>query len=288
MFKKINKRAMYLIQILSFLLLFTNLVSQPLTRSTSASDTLDKIENSYPFDLGEKLYYKMNYSIFTVGKAEIRIYPIEYTISQIDCYKIDVYGQTVGAGKLVSRVNDNFGAYINSDNLLPLKSWRILEEGKYRLKEYVNFDHDSGEVNVRKVDYETGRLEYIKVYKFEDPYTLDLISGFAFLRTIDFTNIRKGDTLKFNGFLEDTFYKLAVLYMGQEEIKTKLGSIRAHKLVPIMPDNKLFAGENSITAWIATDKSKVPLKIEAKMFIGKAGVEITGFDGMKYPPDFVN
>ena len=279
---------MYILQILSFLLLFTNLVSQPLTQPASRNDPSDEIKQSYPFIMGEKIYYKMNYSIFTIGKAEIRIYPVEYTISQTDCYKIDVYGQTAGAGKLVSRVNDNFGAYIDIENLLPLKSWRILEEGKYRLKEYVDFYHDSGILNVRKVNNETGRLEEPKVYEFNDPKMLDLISGFANLRIIDFSEVNQGDTIKFNGFLEDTFYKIDVLYMGDEEIKTKLGTINAHKLVPIMPDNKLFAGRNSITAWIATDDSKTPLKIEAKMFIGKAGVEITGFEGMKYSPKFVN
>lgn len=278
---------MIFVQILSFLLLFTDLASQPELRSAEDSEAKDATTGQYPFELGEKLYYKMNYSIFTVGVAEVIIYPVEYTILRTDCYKIDIYGQTAGAGRLVSRVNDNFGAYITTENLLPLKSWRILEEGKYRLKEYVDFDHDSGVVNVRKLDYETNRLEYNKEYRFEDSDMLDLISGFAFLRTIDFSNQTKGDTLVFNGFLEDTFYKLKVLYMGREEVKTKLGMIKAHKLVPIMPDNKLFAGENSITVWIASDRSRLPLKVEAKMFIGKAGVEITGFEGMKYSPKFV-
>lgn len=284
---KITKEAMLILQILSFLLFFTNLFSQPATGLFAENKSSDEINNPYPFDHGEKLYYKMNYSIFTVGKAEVRIYPVEYTISKTDCYKIDIYGQTAGAAKLVSRVNDNFGAYINKDNLLPLKSWRILEEGKYRLKEYSDFDQVNGEVNVRKINNETGKMEEPKVYEFNEPYMLDLISGFAYLRTLDFTENKIGDTLTFNGFLEDTFYKLKVLYMGKEEVKTKLGKIQAHKLVPIMPDNKLFAGENSITAWIAMDDSKVPLKIEANMFIGKAGVEITGFEGMKYSPKFV-
>ena len=279
---------MYILQILSFLLLFTNLLSQTLNPSHNSTESSDKIKKTYPFIMGEKLYYKMNYSIFTVGKAEIHIYPVEYTISKTDCYKIDIYGRTAGAGKLVSRVNDNWGAYLKIDNLLPLKSWRILEEGKYRLKEYVDYYHDRGKINVRKINNETGRLEEPKIYEFDEPNMLDLISGLANLRIIDFSQITQGDTLKYNGFLEDTFYKFDVIYIGVEEIKTKLGNIKAHKLVPIMPDNKLFAGKNSITAWIATDESKVPLKIEARMFIGRAGVEIIGFEGMKYSPKFVN
>ena len=73
---KIKKEAMLILQILSFLLLFTNLVSQPVSGLNPENRPSDEIKNTYPFDLGEKLYYKMNYSIFTVGKAEVRIYPV--------------------------------------------------------------------------------------------------------------------------------------------------------------------------------------------------------------------
>jgi hypothetical protein len=75
--------------------------------------------------------------------------------------------------------------------------------------------------------------------------------------------------------------------MGKEFVDTKLGEIEAFKLVPVMPDNKLFAGENSITAWFATDESRIPIRVEAHMFIGRAGCEITGFEGVKVNPHFV-
>jgi len=67
-----------------------------------------------------------------------------------------------------------------------------------------------------------------------------------------------------------------------------LGEIQAFKLVPVMPDNKLFAGENSITAWFAADASRIPLRVEANMFIGRAGCEITGYEGMRSDPPFVD
>ena len=53
--------------------------------------------------------------------------------------------------------------------------------------------------------------------------------------------------------------------------------------MPVMPDNNLFRGENSIRFWISDDKNKIPLKVEAEMFIGSAGVEITSFKGLKNP-----
>jgi hypothetical protein len=43
-----------------------------------------------------------------------------------------------------------------------------------------------------------------------------------------------------------------------------------------MPDNKLFDGENSITCWISDDGNHIPVKIQAKMFIGSTGIELGG------------
>jgi hypothetical protein len=50
---------------------------------------------------------------------------------------------------------------------------------------------------------------------------------------------------------------------------------------PIMPDNKLFDGENSITCWISDDGNKIPVKIQAKMFIGHTGLELISFRGLR-------
>ena len=240
----------------------------------------------YPFQPGEKLSYKMNYSIFTIGKAEISINPIVYRVSGKKYYRVDVNGKTAGAAQLVSTVNDNWGALLDTLNLLPVQSWRNIEEGRYRRREYVDYDHQKREINVRVLDNQTGRYKQPKTYKYKITPMRDLLSGYMFLRMVDFTNLSTGDTISVEGFFEDTFYHFNILYEGIEKIKTKLGYIRAHKLVPVMPDNKIFAGENSITAWFSDDKAQIPLKIEARMFIGKAGCEITGLDHTRFTPSF--
>lgn len=48
-----------------------------------------------------------------------------------------------------------------------------------------------------------------------------------------------------------------------------------------MPDNKLFDGENSVTCWISDDGNRIPVKIQAKMFIGSTGIELTGIRGLR-------
>jgi hypothetical protein len=102
-----------------------------------------------------------------------------------------------------------------------------------------------------------------------------------YLRVIDFSKYKIKDTLTVSGFFEDKAYSFQILYFGKEVVKTDLGKILCHKLVPIMPSNSLFRGENSVTAWISADANQIPVKVDAKMFIGHAGTEMVSFRGLK-------
>jgi len=57
-----------------------------------------------------------------------------------------------------------------------------------------------------------------------------------------------------------------------------IGDIHGHYdalvMSPVMPDNKMFDGENSIKVWLSDDQYKIPLKIKAKMFVGAVEVDI--------------
>ena len=76
-------------------------------------------------------------------------------------------------------------------------------------------------------------------------------------------------------------------YAGKETIQVKAGKIRTLVFKPVMPKNKVFDGENSVTAWFSDDKNRIPVKINAAMFIGSAGVELTGYSGLKNPLNIV-
>src|SRR5690606_6234354 len=109
----------------------------------------------------------------------------------------------------------------------------------------------------------------------------DMIGGFLYLRTMDMSNIQHNDTVVVKGFFEDEFYAMRIVYKGKKTISTRVGKIRTLVFKPVMPKNKLFDGENSITAYFSDDKNRIPVKIDAQMFIGSAGVELTDYSGLR-------
>lgn len=234
------------------------------------------------FKRGEVIHFKMTYGIFTVGKGSVNIAPNYYKINNRDCFKVDVRGKTVGMVDWVADVDDQWGAYIDTAALIPHQFYRKIREGNYKKDEWTNFDHQNKKIEVKSFNHKTGK--YKDPQYFDAPeHIRDMIGGFLYLRVMDFSKLKVGDTVAISGFFEDEFYKMNIVYKGKENIKLKVGKVRALKFQPVMPKNKVFDGENSVTAWFSDDRNRIPLKIDANMFIGSAGVELVEYSGLKNP-----
>lgn len=246
------------------------------------TDSVHVYVKNESFGRGERLEYKLNFAFITVGKAVVKIQETLHRINHRDCYKIDVYGKTSGLIDWIAQVDDHWGAYVDTASIVPHISFRKIKEGKFRKNEIIRFDHITNNIEAKVMDNKTGEWKEPKYWAAPDNIR-DILGGYLYIRTIDFEAIPEGDTLTIQGFYEDTLYDLELIYAGKDQVKTKAGKFNAIKLIPVMPDNKLFDGDNSVTIWLSDDANKMPLKVEAEMFIGHAGVELMGYKGLRNP-----
>jgi hypothetical protein len=249
--------------------------------SDERNDVYPFVKNE-SFTKGEVLNFKMTYTIFTVGKGTAMVQPKYYKLNNRQCFKVDVFARTVGMVDWVTDINDQFGAYIDTAALLPHMFYRKIREGRYKKDEQTYFNHHEKKIKVITADKKTGKWKEPLEYD-SPPHVRDMIGGFLYLRIMDFSNLKVNDTVVVNGFFEDEFYKLRIVYKGKDTVKTKAGKIRCLVFKPVMPKNQLFNGENSITAYFSDDKNRIPVKIDAEMFVGSAGVELTDYSGLKNP-----
>lgn len=234
------------------------------------------------FKRGEVIEFKMTYGIFTVGRGAAQVHPDYHKINNRTCFKVDVTGKTVGMVDWVANVDNRYGAYIDTASIIPHQFYRHQQEGNYKKDEWTYFDHINKKIEVQTMDRKTGIMRDSKFYDSPE-FVRDMIGGFLYLRIMDFSKIKVNDTITVNGFFEDEFYKLNIIYKGKATLRLKVGKVRALVFQPVMPKTKMFDGENSIKAYFSDDKNRIPLKIEAKMFIGSAGVELIGYSGLKHP-----
>ena len=83
------------------------------------------------------------------------------------------------------------------------------------------------------------------------------------------------------GFFDEDVFNMDVTYKGREIVETKAGTIRAIRLVPKMPSNKIFKGENAVSVYLSDDRNKIPVLIQAEMFVGSVKVDLYKYKGLR-------
>ena len=162
------------------------------------------------FKKGELLEYKASYGFFTVGKGTWQIQNSSVEIHSRPNYQVDVHGRTSGFAGFVAPVRDHWKSYIDTVTLVTHMAMRNLVEGKYKKIDITEFNYQDSMIRVKDMDFETKTFKHIEEYKMGD-VTRGMISGFMYMRTMDFSKLVIGDTVTFKAFLDDTFYDFQVI-----------------------------------------------------------------------------
>ncbi|MVN76751.1 DUF3108 domain-containing protein [Hymenobacter sp. HMF4947] len=229
------------------------------------------------FKAGETIRYKVHYGVINAAEAVVETSGSLERVADRPCYKATVSGHTTGSFDFFLHVRDQWRAYIDTASILPLRSTRDIEEGSYRKKEVVEFDQAHDIVNV----LQTQHKEPIH-YTFKVPNNVqELVSGFYYLRTLNYEHMKPGDIIRVGGFFDESSFNMDVIFKGREVVQTKAGVIHVLKLVPKMPTNKIFRGEESIKVYLSDDRNKIPVLFQAEMFVGAIKIDMYKYDGLK-------
>ena len=231
-----------------------------------------------PFQAGEVIRYKLNYGWFSIGNGAVTL--TDSLANSKRYFYVNARASSSGFLNLFAKVNDEWGALVHVNDLLPVLTFRNIREGGYFLREEVWLDQHAGEILVKSVKpHRTPSIRPDKHFAFDPEVDMyDFLSGLLKLRSLQLSELKLGDSIRMQGFFEDTFYDFHIAYQGLKTIKTKMGKLEAHELQPVVPKNSTFDGEQSITAWFSNDSLQLPVKVAAKMFLGKVSCEIVGYE----------
>ncbi|MGI4739617.1 MAG: DUF3108 domain-containing protein [Janthinobacterium lividum] len=230
------------------------------------------------FRAGETLRYKVHYGVLNAAEATVETSNSLERVAGRPCYKATVSGRTTGSFDFFLHVRDQWRSYIDTASILPLRSSRDIEESTYRKKEVVDFDQERNVVNV----LQTHTKEPIR-YTFKVPNNVqELVSGFYYLRTLSYERMKPGEVIHMGGFFDESSFNMDVVFRGREVIETKAGPIHVLKLVPKMPANRIFRGEEAIKIYLSDDRNKIPVLFQAELFVGAVKVDMYRYDGLKY------
>ncbi len=246
--------------------------------ATAQNYELSKIN---PFNAGEEISFKATVGFVKAAEAQFKTSEIIYQINDRPTYRMDITARTTGIFDLFSSVRDNWGSYFDTTQYIPQRFYRYIKEGRFRKNEILYFDHDKDSVVVAKLDKKTRKLESKKGHAITNNVQ-DMVSGYYYLRAIDFDKIKEGEVITIETFFDDKLKPFRVKFMGREVIKTKLGKIRALVLVPMMEKDSLFVEDNTLKIWISDDLNKIPLKVKAKIYVGYLEIDVKKVKNLKH------
>ncbi|MGC4101547.1 DUF3108 domain-containing protein [Ferruginibacter sp.] len=183
----------------------------------------------------------------------------------------------VGDGKTYSffdnffKVRDRYESYIDTNNLVPYKFIRNVDEGGYKKYNNVTFNQSAGTaVSTNGVFKVTNCIQ-------------DVVSAVYYARNIDFNKYKVDDKIPFDMFLDDEVFHLYIRYMGKEKIKTRYGKFNAIKIKPLLIKGTIFEGGEKMNAWISDDPNHLLLRVESPIAVGSIKVDMMGYRNLRYP-----
>jgi hypothetical protein len=224
---------------------------------------------------GEWLSFKIKYGWFNTSKASLKI--DKTNLDGDEVYHIVGVGKSVGLLDFFFKVRDRYETFISSDEGLPQKFIRDINEGGYKKHKELFFDHETQIVKVLDFKHDTQNT-----FKFK-PSSQDMLSALYKLRnTIDVNTVKTGQEFNINMFFDDENYDFKTKVLGFETIETKFGKVRCIKIRPYVMADRVFEESESLTFWVSADNNKIPIKIEAELAVGSLTAELDAYKGLKH------
>ncbi len=230
-----------------------------------------------PYKPGERAEYRLHYGIINAGVATFELQNHQHEGREV--WRSTITARTTGVADVLFRVRNVYRSYIDPANELPLISIRDVKEGSYERYNEVHFDRTSREDStIVKSDLsgehitEKGIHDILScLYLFRKRYM-----PYAF-------TFQPGQVITINTWFTDEFYPIQLRYIGLEEVRTRVGRIKAHRFHPVTEVGRLFKTEEDISVWFSADRNYLPVLIRFDIFAGSFTVNLTGYEGLAYP-----
>ena len=235
-----------------------------------------------PYLPGEKVSYQIRYGPVGSGLVDLEIKEGFYKGEPV--WHAVIRGQTTGLADVLYKVRDTYESYINPVNDLPVFSIRNIQEGRYRKYNEVGFDQYSRIDSTMIFSDLTGTHTGPKGL-------LDILSCFYWFRKYYLAaadTLVPGETYKMMTWFADELYPIVLKYKGKETIRIKSGKLECHRFHPVTEVGRVFESEEDMAMWFTADENFLPVKIRFDIFVGSFHVDMTNYEGLRAPLNFID
>jgi len=189
-------------------------------------------------------------------------------------YYSQLTGKTRSWADKVYPVRDTLKCTMNKD-LKPLHYEKLTHEKDYYARDVIKFSYNYSHTKAHCTRYRKSGTSSIDLSAKSQAY--DIVSVFYMLRSLDYDELSRNKnytTVIFSGKQKEY---LTINYKGVETIKMRDGSKRqAHCIAFRFTQEGGKKSSDNLTAWMSTDKSRIPLLLVGKLPVGEVKCYYTG------------
>jgi hypothetical protein len=234
------------------------------------------------FQEGESLLYEVYYEwqFVALNAAYVSFKVSEQKYRGIPCFHLQSTGATHPAYHWIFRVQDEYQAWAEQENLQPLKSSRDVSEGKYWAHDQVFFDPGQA---VRLITFNRERPMRADTIS-SSQCILDPLTAAYVARNINLSQALRFQTFPIHILLDNRIHAIHIRFHGKETLMdNNRKEIPCYKLSAFMEKGSLFSGGSEIIVWVTADQNQVPFQVEAEILVGKIKVRLADYSGLRNP-----
>jgi hypothetical protein len=214
------------------------------------------------------LNYQCGWAGLTAGHVDA-----QFSRVTADTCELDATAATTGLARALWRMD---ATHMARGNLLTLKPLTMRQQEVYRsqtVRTELDFDDDG----VERLRVSTNDKNPARRKRYDFPNLYDLQTALLYVRS---QKLETGDVYRIVVYPGTAPYLATVTVLGRERIKVKAGSYPAIKLdlrlervmrdMTLAPHGKFKRG----TAWLSDDQDRLPLRLNAQIFVGSVWLEL--------------
>ena len=235
--------------------------------------------SKFLFSQTEKLHYSVFYHwgpVWIKG-GSLHLSSEEFADERDTLIKLTGKGISSSKWKWLFEIDDTYTSVCRKEDYRPISSMKDAYEAGEKTDNRYLFDYDKSVVyiqtktNDKPVRYDTLQLS-LPLY--------DAQCATGYLRFMDVSNYKNGDTIKLNLLLDGELVNQSFIIQKNQIIRDKKD--RRYDVLlfsAVVKENTLFSSKEAIRVWVTDDKKRIPLKIKADLVVGS--VEIL-YNGIKF------
>jgi len=232
-------------------------------------------QTNLPYKVGEYAAYKVSFGPINAGFATLKVQEI-IEKDTIPCYHIIGKGRTVSVFDWFFKVRDVYETFIDTSKLVPINFIRAIHEGGYSKTQHYIFNHKDSIVYDQDTSYSI------------PSNAQDMLSALFYARTFNKNDLKQSQSFFVPIFMDEENYTLEILYLENELLETKLGTIDCMVFQPKMQEGRIFEDGEKMKIWITDDANHLLLRVETDIWAGTIKAEIISVDHLKTPLTIIN